>query len=150
MATANNVILIDFYRSLNDTIHAGHGATSVWKRLNQSVLRYYAASLAAKRAGSRPSIQLVTNEGRNKLNYKNGDGNNHLEAMRTVLSSISCPNVYSVKDRLSSAIEQLIIEIADQESEEVHAKITFFVLAKRNDENGHEKHKDIQYCKYQL
>ncbi|KAI8577085.1 hypothetical protein K450DRAFT_253586 [Umbelopsis ramanniana AG] len=139
MSAANNIILIDFHRSLNDTIHAGHGATSVWKNLSQSVLRYYAASLATKRVESRPSIQLVSNEGRNKLNnHEGGGGRNPLEAMRTTLSSMSCPNVYSIQDRLPSAIEQLIIEIADQDDEEVHAKIMFFVLAKRNDEKGFE------------
>jgi hypothetical protein len=86
-----------------------------------------------------PSIQLVSNEGRNKLNNnESGDGKYPLEAMRTTLSLMTCPNIYSVKDRLSSAIEQLIIEIANQEDEEVHAKIIFFVLSKRNDEKGYE------------
>jgi 3-deoxy-D-manno-octulosonic-acid transferase len=83
----------------------------------------------------------VSNEGRNKLiDNESGGGKNPLEAMRTTLSSMSCPNVYSVKDRLYSAIEQLIIEISDQEDEEVHANIMFFVLSKRNDEKGYEFH----------
>jgi hypothetical protein len=81
----------------------------------------------------------VSNEGRNKLNKnESGGGKNPLEAMKTTLSSMSCPNVYSVKDRLYSAIEQLIIEISDQEDEEIHANIMFFVLSKRNDEQGYE------------
>lgn len=69
---------------------------------------------------------------------ESGGGKPPLEAMRATLSTMSCPNVYSVKDRLQTAIEQLILEISDREQEEVHSNVTFFVLSKRSDEKGYE------------
>ncbi|KAH8550385.1 hypothetical protein BGW37DRAFT_83215 [Umbelopsis sp. PMI_123] len=58
--------------------------------------------------------------------------------MKNSLSSITCPNTCSVKDRLYSAIEELIADLANRDDQEVHANIMFLVLSKRNDEKGYE------------